>query len=93
MTEVASANTDPPKFSKEGIEDLDDDTVKSRQVRVHWGKNEEIEIEEKDDDENWSDYEDIADELEDETGDFTKKLNAVRLSYPQVGDSRFSKQR
>jgi RIO kinase 1 len=61
----------------------EEDEGKTRQVRIHWGKNEVFEIEENDDEDDWSEYEDIAADLGDETGDFTKKLNAARMSYPQ----------
>uniref|UniRef100_A0A914Z7C6 Uncharacterized protein n=1 Tax=Panagrolaimus superbus TaxID=310955 RepID=A0A914Z7C6_9BILA len=82
MTEVSEACIE---HSKNPLNlEMDDENVKTRQVRIHWGKNEVYQIEENEDDENWSDFEDIADDLADESGDFTKKLNAARMSYPQV---------
>lgn len=63
-------------------------TTKSKEIHVHWGENNEIKLEE---DEDCSDYDDIVDELEEESGDFTKKLNAARMSYPQVNAINFSR--
>jgi RIO kinase 1 len=79
MTEVTEASVEPDSFNSTKNEEV----CKTRQVKIHWGENEVYEIEENDDDENWSEFEDIADDLEDESGDFTKKLNAARMSYPQ----------
>uniref|UniRef100_A0AC34R493 Serine/threonine-protein kinase RIO1 n=2 Tax=Panagrolaimus sp. JU765 TaxID=591449 RepID=A0AC34R493_9BILA len=83
MTQVISS-TEIQDGHQEVLDKMDnvDIGLKTRQLKVHWDDNGIVKVEE-DEDDDWEDFDDAVDELEDADGDFTKKLNATRMSYPQ----------
>ena len=87
MTQVASVaeqlESEKQVLQQIASVELDED-AKCRAMRVHWGDDKVINLEDVEEDDDFSDFDDAVDELEDENNDFTKKLNAARFNYPQV---------
>ncbi|KAE9556290.1 hypothetical protein FO519_000473 [Halicephalobus sp. NKZ332] len=86
MTQVASA-AEQQESGKQVLQqitsvELDEDS-KCRAMRVHWGDDKIVSLEDVEEEDDFSEFDNAVDDLEDESNDFTKKLNAARLSYPQ----------